>query len=174
MPTNDIQKIINLIKKLAFFAYYDSLTKILNRRGFYEKIKELGILKKNKFKEKRKINHALILIDVDNFKQINDNYDYKTGDKILKSVAQKLKRNFREEDIVCRWGGDEFLIIMHEVSEKIVNEKIKNLEDEKLSKYNSGLSIAYELFPYGSNFQSIFKKANLKLKKIKMIKKIKR
>ena len=55
---------------------------------------------------------AMILIDVDHFKEVNDTYGHETGDKLLKRVAGVLRKSFRSEDYVCRIGGDEFAVLM--------------------------------------------------------------
>lgn len=84
-------------------AEHDPLTGLLNR-GSFDRIRELYEKDENSF--------ALILIDVDTFKGINDTYGHAVGDVILKRVAAMLKTAFRTIDYVCRIGGDEFAIIM--------------------------------------------------------------
>jgi len=170
MKKVSIDQIIKFIRELSFLAFYDPLTNCLNRRGFEEKIKELGIFSKTKTIERRRKNHALILIDANKFKQINDNFGYQTGDKVLKIIAFELRKNFRKEDMICRWGGDEFLIIMNSLKEKDVKEKLKEVKrkiDEKLKKYNSGVTIAYSMFADGANFKKVFYQTNQKLQKLK-------
>jgi diguanylate cyclase (GGDEF)-like protein len=170
MKKVSIDQIIKFIRELSFLAFYDPLTKCLNRRGFGEQIKELGVFSKAKTIERRRKKNALILIDANKFKQINDNFGYQIGDRVLKIIASVLKNNFRKEDIVCRWGGDEFLIIMHAVKENKVKEKLKEAKrkiDKKLKKYNSGITFAYSMFANGANFKKVFNQVNKELKKLK-------
>lgn len=92
--------------KLRNLATRDLLTGLYNRNYFNETIsREIEYARRNK----RLV--ALIMIDVDNFKQINDTYGHLHGDGILKECAEILTRATRKSDIVCRYGGDEFLIV---------------------------------------------------------------
>jgi diguanylate cyclase (GGDEF)-like protein/PAS domain S-box-containing protein len=98
-----------LEKKFQRLATYDDLTGIYNRR---EGRKQLRALCKDAVRKDRPV--AVILIDLDNFKRINDTYGHDTGDAVLKSAAQRLDRYSRSNDFVCRYGGEEFLIILPE------------------------------------------------------------
>lgn len=91
-------------------AEHDSLTELLNRRSF-DQILSLY--------EKDRSSFALILADVDVFKQINDTCGHDTGDRILKRVAALLHTAFRSIDYVCRIGGDEFAVIMVDMSREL-------------------------------------------------------
>ena len=85
--------------------------------------------------------YALLLIDVDTFKTVNDTYGHDMGDQILKKVSDLLKKTFRSIDYVCRIGGDEFAIIMVEMTsdlEYTILDKISVI-NEKLSKEEDGL-----------------------------------
>jgi diguanylate cyclase len=81
----------------------DPLTGLSNRRRFEEQL-DTNIRGGNRF--------CLILIDLNNFKEINDRYGHRAGDEVLKHFAQRLKRQFPSADLVARWGGDEFAIII--------------------------------------------------------------
>lgn len=91
-------------------AEHDSLTELLNRRSF-DQILSLY--------EKDRSSFALILADVDVFKQINDTCGHDMGDRILKRVAALLHTTFRSIDYVCRIGGDEFAVIMVDMSREL-------------------------------------------------------
>ncbi len=80
--------------------------------------------------------HAFIIIDLDNFKRLNDTLGHKTGDKALQDVAAILMEFFRREDIVCRLGGDEFIVFMKYVSEMIVEEKARRLIPRLVLNYS--------------------------------------
>ena len=90
-------------KLITHQAEHDSLTDLLNR-GFFDKVLELY--------EKKNSQIALILVDVDTFKSVNDTYGHAVGDKVLKKVASLLVASFRSVDYVCRIGGDEFAVVM--------------------------------------------------------------
>ncbi len=110
-------------KNLIFDAEYDALTGILNRRAYDQICKKCA-------EEKGKI--ALILIDLDNFKNINDTYGHSGGDTALKEVARLLRENFKSDDYVCRIGGDEFAVIMKELKAKAgeaILRKIRSINE---------------------------------------------
>jgi len=91
-------------EQLSFEASHDALTGLYNRAVF-EKQQE-------SWNQEEPDNIALLLIDIDHFKTMNDTYGHSMGDKILVKVARILSRSFRSEDYVCRIGGDEFAVIM--------------------------------------------------------------
>ena len=131
-------------KLIRHQAEHDAMTDLLNR-GSFEKI--LGI------QEKGDRPFALILIDVDTFKTVNDTYGHATGDKILKKVSRLLKTAFRSIDHVCRIGGDEFAIIMVEmtsdlkytIEDKItaVNEQLADVEEDGLPVVSLSVGVAF-------------------------------
>ncbi|MVB09436.1 Diguanylate cyclase, GGDEF domain [Caprobacter fermentans] len=110
-------------KAIQSLAYYDQLTGVANRALFYELAE--------KFLRAAERNHevlGLMFIDVDNFKQINDTYGHEAGDKVLVQVAGILTAATRRNDVVARYGGDEFLILLPQINApdnyKIVVSKI--------------------------------------------------
>ncbi len=111
--TNIIQKrrIEIQQKQLERMAYYDSLTDLPNRRLLDKVIKEeMSSMKHNGHEA------VIIILDIDNFKNINDTYGHLVGDIILRQMAGFLKSNVRETDTVSRFGGEEFIILMPETS----------------------------------------------------------
>mgnify|MGYP003338369870 CR=1 FL=1 len=82
-------------------ATHDELTGLLNRRGLTEAVAELPA-------EPR----TLVLIDCDRFKAVNDTYGHAVGDDLLRAIAGRIRSNLAREDIVARWGGDEFLVVI--------------------------------------------------------------
>ena len=108
--------------RLSYEATHDPLTGVFNR-GAYEKALE----------ENEERSCALLLVDVDAFKSVNDTYGHETGDRVLQRVADTLRRHFREGDYICRIGGDEFAVIMvyvgHELTE-LVRSKIGTVMEE--------------------------------------------
>lgn len=113
-------------------AEHDPLTGLINRGGF-DQVRQLLE------KQERKI--ALLLIDVDKFKEVNDGYGHEVGDLVLRKVAQLLKDDFRSKDHVARIGGDEFAIIMMDVTMKMtemIQDKVRNI-NHILKNPNDGL-----------------------------------
>ncbi len=105
--TNAVE-MLDLIKELEFYAYKDPLTGLYNRRYFFEEAPKLWNLAKRK-----NLNIACIIMDIDDFKRINDTYGHDIGDVVLKDFAKKLLKFFkREEDLVARIGGEEFVVLV--------------------------------------------------------------
>ncbi len=111
-------------KLIRHEAEHDSLTDLLNR-GSFDRVLDIYVRGDRPF--------AMILVDVDTFKSVNDTYGHSTGDEILKKVADRLKRAFRTIDYVCRIGGDEFAIIMVEMTSDLkytIEEKVDWVNQE--------------------------------------------
>ncbi|MGD9554351.1 MAG: diguanylate cyclase [Arcobacteraceae bacterium] len=98
-------------KKLEHLAAYDSLTKLPNRRTF-----NLNFEKALRLYKRDKVPRSIIFFDIDNFKLINDNYGHLLGDTVLKRIATILNVQIRSSDNISRWGGEEFLILLHDSS----------------------------------------------------------
>ena len=94
-------------------AMFDPLTRLWNRRGATD-------LLNSALKEADRHNHTLgiCLADIDNFKQVNDQFGHQVGDQVLRRVAGSIVASVRPQDIVCRWGGEEFLVIVHDIDER--------------------------------------------------------
>ena len=108
-------------EQLAFDATHDSLTGIYNRSGY-------DFFLKNADWD----NSALVLFDVDKFKQVNDTFGHETGDKALARVAGILKNSFRAQDYVCRIGGDEFAVIMvhaKNAPKALIRDKVRRINE---------------------------------------------
>jgi len=126
-------------QELYRMSITDELTKIYNRRGFFILLeKQMEIAKKNKEMM------FLFIIDLNNFKKINDNYGHKEGDFVLIETANILKNTFRESDIIARMGGDEYAVFSlgnnYQNAEGIV-DRLKN----NINLYNDRSNNPYEL-----------------------------
>ncbi|HEU5450716.1 MAG TPA: sensor domain-containing diguanylate cyclase, partial [Terriglobales bacterium] len=96
---------------LITFAFTDFLTG-LKTRGYFEQQLELEV----KRSERKKTHFALLMVDIDHFKQLNDTYGHHAGDQVLRDVASILMKDMREVDTVARYGGEEFVLILPETS----------------------------------------------------------
>jgi diguanylate cyclase (GGDEF)-like protein/PAS domain S-box-containing protein len=158
---HDISKRKKEIDKLSIQANYDQMTQLLNRHGAEKKIQELIYNKEN---------FVVILMDLNGFKTINDVHGHDCGDEILINVAKILKDNVRQNDFPCRWGGDEFVIILKEIDEDRVRAIVKMLLTSiktpyQLSQYHQqvsvGASIGAAFYPQNSiDMQSLIQMAD--------------
>ncbi|MCB9987829.1 MAG: GGDEF domain-containing protein [Rhodospirillales bacterium] len=104
-------------------ADFDSLTSLLNGRGFRERAATLFLLIR-----REKNPYSIAFVDLDDFKKVNDSYGHAEGDKVLRSVAKIMKNSLRASDLACRLGGDEFVIFLPDTGldqAKIVMEGLK-------------------------------------------------
>ncbi|MFB6076102.1 MAG: diguanylate cyclase [Candidatus Aenigmatarchaeota archaeon] len=152
------------VTKHKELAEKDPLTKIYNYRKFYDKLKEEIELSK-------RYGHdlSILIIDVDNFKEYNDTKGHVEGDKLLKKIASLLEKESRDVDIVCRYGGDEFGIILPETKSEGAEELVQRIRNlyENIGENITGLSIGiYEYNGEGSP-EEIVDKADKKMYKDK-------
>lgn len=125
-----LRREIQILKKLV---YKDELTGVLNRRGTYEELE--GFFREALFsKEHKELRRGVVIndfsvlfFDLDNFKQVNDTYGHDEGDRVLKHVAQSLKKSARDIDIVGRLGGEEFVMGLLGASEDEAYEKAEKI-----------------------------------------------
>lgn len=119
--------------------------------------------------------HAFIIIDINNFKAINDKMSYQVGDLVLQTISQSLKRIFRTSDIIGRVGGDEFVVFLKNTeNEEIVSRKAKEMQIEfnalKIGNQNYPLSCSMGIAFYplhGINFKELYKNADKALYTVK-------
>lgn len=117
-------------KKILYLAEYDALTNIMNRRVFKEKFEHFLLLSR---RDKKPL--SFVFLDIDNFKNVNDKFGHKTGDEVLKLFTSTMKAHLRETDLVGRWGGEEFTILLIDCNieeAKVITDKLKNaIENSK-------------------------------------------
>ncbi len=109
-------------QKLKELVHIDPLTDVSNRHAFY------GFLKNNELEEVE-LSGCVGFFDIDNMKPINDGLGHQAGDLAIQSVAQAIRSLVRKDDLIFRWGGDEFFVIMLEMSEESARQRMSNLED---------------------------------------------
>jgi diguanylate cyclase (GGDEF)-like protein len=119
----DLDQAARKIAELEARAELDPLLDILNRRGF-----ERELARSISYVKRYGTPAALVFIDLDGFKAINDQHGHAAGDALLKAVASQLTSHVRASDIVARLGGDEFAVLMWNVSEIHANTKARELE----------------------------------------------
>ena len=145
----DITESKNNEENLKYQAYFDQLTAIPNRRLFSDRAE-------NALNQAKRSNEglAIIFIDLDEFKEINDTYGHETGDIFLKAVAQRFINSARKSDTVSRLGGDEFTILMP----RIKNAKdAANLAERILNTNKEAITInKNHLFPKTSIGISVY------------------
>jgi diguanylate cyclase (GGDEF)-like protein len=135
----------------------DELTQLLNRRGAYEAVEALRAI--------RSQSHAVLLIDIDNFKCINDNHGHVAGDAVLVSVAQVIRDNVRGHDVVARLGGDEFLVFAPECDELKAREIAVRIQQNAIAQdkvgygYTLSVGICIELGA-SSEFDRMYQRAD--------------
>jgi diguanylate cyclase (GGDEF)-like protein/PAS domain S-box-containing protein len=155
----DVTELIEQSDTYKQKAYHDTLTGLHNRLKFDECIQE----KYKKFTIDSQI-FSLILIDIDNFKEVNDTYGHDKGDKILKEVADALQTTLRKDDLIVRWGGEEFIVLIDnnikfckKIAEKI---RIQVFNSVKIENYSISVSIGVSQIETGDTIESLFSKAD--------------
>lgn len=118
-------------EQLSYDATHDALTGVFNR-GVFEKLR-------TRFDGQEK---ALLIVDIDRFKEINDRYGHDVGDRALCIVAALLQKSFRAEDYICRIGGDEFTVIMVHAG-----SSLRSLVEEKIRQINESLKTPKDGLP---------------------------
>jgi len=116
-------------RRIEALATTDVLTELPNRRGF-------NILAGQALQEAKRSQNPLhaLLIDLDHFKQLNDTYGHLAGDEVLRAFARQLRSNLRKADIVCRWGGEEFILLLKDTDSTTAQqlaEKIRAQTEQK-------------------------------------------
>ena len=164
-------KIIEQSETLKHQATHDALTLLPNRFLFSDRLE--NIIQKAK---RNSTEFALLFIDLDQFKQINDSLGHPIGDEILVTIAQRLKKTIREEDTLARLGGDEFTIIIDNfksisdlsvLAQKIIDCTTKDIEIKEHKLYVTS-SIGISLYPRDSeNAQNLLKYADAAMYKAK-------
>ncbi|MGH1485653.1 MAG: two-component system response regulator [Cellvibrionaceae bacterium] len=149
--------------KLRHLAHYDNLTGLLNRSLFLDRL-QTAIDQCDRYGQ----TCSLLYIDVDNFKQVNDQYGHDAGDVLLKAIGERVKLNCRMTDSAARLGGDEFAILLSHINETDTNlaaEKILNKVSEPVllesQSIHISLSIGIAHYPYtAGNLHELMRQAD--------------
>ncbi len=160
----DIDKQKKETMRLRERAEHDLLT------GLYNHVTTSSLIDKAIMKSESGSRHALFVVDIDNFKQINDQLGHLLGDEVIEEIAEKLKEQFREDDIIGRIGGDEFVVFLQNIpSDKVLRLKSRVLNELFRSTHTSGkiscrisCSVGVSVYPTdGSDYHELFRKADI-------------
>lgn len=156
-------------KRLRQLAYYDQLTGLYSRNFFGEILKnQIAIA------EREKMTCEIVIIDIDDFKKINDLYGHLVGDEVLKFVAKCIKESIRSSDIAARYGGDEFVIVLLSALEGAINvvERIRsNLKQNNRFSFPVDISYGFSRFSSKEEYKFAFEQADELLYRMKNDKK---
>ena len=158
-------------EEVRHIAFHDALTQLPNRMLFYDRL-ERAI--NHAYRENTKV--ALMFIDLDRFKIVNDTLGHHIGDLLLQQVAERLKENIRNSDTVARLGGDEFVIILPDIARardvsKVATKLLENLNQPIVIEDNelyTTLSIGISIYPTdGSTVEALMQSADTAMYHVK-------
>lgn len=161
-----------LYEQLSFRAQYDSLTTLLNRASLYDRV-DAHIRKTHPDRAAM----AVLYLDLDRFKEINDNYGHSAGDKVLQDVSRRILDSIRRTDFAARIGGDEFVVILPGVSERQEADRVAQLLVRAIEEpilFNGielsvGASLGISIYPQdGAHTDALLKKADEDMYRAKM------
>jgi len=163
----DITRIQESEREVERMTHYDLLTNLPNRLLLNARLKH-----SIERAEREKTKLAVLYVDIDNFKDINESYGYFVGDEVIREVAVKMEAIIRREDTIGRVGGDEFIIVleslqdMHEC-DRILKE-IMQVFEEKIYDFQLSASMGIAIYPNdGEETQSLLKNADIALRRAK-------
>ncbi|CAH1577755.1 Sensor domain-containing diguanylate cyclase [Vibrio rotiferianus] len=147
-------------QKLTWLAMYDPLTNLFNRRALIEHVHQEFISKNDS-----DVSMSLVLIDLDHFKAINDTYGHDVGDLVLTHIAAFLTSNLRKQDIIARWGGEEFVVMLKDTSivqgKEIANKLREQIMLEDFSPVKAlSFSAGVATFNVGESFDELIARAD--------------
>jgi len=131
----NITDIKNVEKELRHISFHDNLTELYNRAYFKEELKRLN--------RSRQLPLSIIIADINGMKLVNDAFGHNMGDRLLKHAARILKKSCRADDILARWGGDEFIILLPTTGVKEAQEVIERILNRcKKTRFKIPISIS--------------------------------
>ncbi|WP_254865271.1 GGDEF domain-containing protein [Solibacillus isronensis] len=141
--------------KVKYLSERDPLTGTYNRRTveeYFHKAAKISDIKKQSL--------GIIMLDLNKFKEVNDNYGHHKGDELLIQVAAALNTFVTKHDLVGRWGGDEFVVLVDNMKENTADAYVKELQ-LAITLENVEASVGYAIYPkHGKSFQKLVQEAD--------------
>ena len=166
-----ITRVVNRLERqhvLQKLAETDGLTGLLNQRRATQDLNRLIRLA-----DRQKKPLCFAILDLDHFKQINDRHGHEMGDVVLKCLGDLLKQTFRKEDVLARWGGEEFIVALYDTTAERGLERLEyllerwrrqNFTDAQNQRFSASFSAGIAVFPEdGNDWQSLFRAADVTL-----------
>ncbi|MDR9498736.1 MAG: diguanylate cyclase [Hydrogenovibrio sp.] len=167
--SKDTSEVIEKTHHLEYKAYHDTLTGLFNRAKF----DELMVAKLRHFEHEGAV-FSLILGDLDDFKPLNDTYGHDVGDEVLKQLASVFRHSLRKDDVVIRWGGEEFCVLIDsdlkstEFVAQLLKDRIAEIDLEALPDIRLTMSFGVAQAQTGDDPESLFKRADEALYEAKL------
>jgi diguanylate cyclase (GGDEF)-like protein len=171
VPEELLARILNRLDKERYrrhLAEIDSLTGVTNRRTSIEQLTRLLNLARRQQQP-----CCFIILDLDNFKQINDHYGHELGDRVLRALGKLLKQTFRREDVIARWGGEEFVLGLYNTTKAASIDRLTAfLADFRQQEFGDAEQVTFQVtfsagvaqYPIdGSNLDTLYQAADTAL-----------
>ncbi|MEG0348624.1 MAG: GGDEF domain-containing protein, partial [Acinetobacter sp.] len=157
-----------LYHQILYLANHDGLTAAMNRRFFYEQ-SERAVTEDIEKKQAHSV--TLLVLDLDHFKKINDQYGHVIGDFVLQEFTRQVKAQLRSSDLFGRLGGEEFAILLKDltleqsinIAQRICNSVFStpiHLDDHRELNISVSIGLSYQTLPYCVPFQQLIKRAD--------------
>lgn len=162
----DITDIVKTQEAILYLSYHDKLTGLYNRAFFEEELKRLD--------NDRYLPLSIIMGDVNGLKIINDVFGHLAGDRLLKNISDILSSSIRKGDILSRWGGDEFIILLPNTSEEVTKSIVNRIKDKcknhQINLHFGDISLGYSIKKYiDINMMNVVTEAESHMYKNKVI-----
>ncbi len=157
-----------LFDRAQHHSVNDPLTELYNRRIVPQHFQKLV-----KASQRTNETFGVMLIDLDNFKEVNDQLGHRKGDELLRHVTIALKKIANKKDVIIRWGGDEFVILIPNINKDFLVTYLTRLQAEllkegQLSLSPFGVSVGLAIYPEeGESFDELFQRADTEMYKMK-------
>ena len=146
------QELEQLNYRLSVLASMDSMTQLLNRREFENQVNaELSVFKDDV------LSSSMMIADIDHFKRVNDQYGHPVGDELLKQFSLLLKAVLRDKDLIARWGGEEFVVMLHQANPneayKIAERLRRTIESTtfQINHHQIHITVSFGIAPLNTN-----------------------